>query len=200
MIDRPPALVAKGLTIAPELFTRGYPLGGGPCSCTSACCERGVYADTRERERILARSGLILRHMDETQPHDPQRWFETEEYEDPDFPSGRCVGTAVVNGRCAFLDSEGRCSIQVATMAEGLGRWALKPLYCILYPLEISDGVVNFDPMLQEERSCCTARTSFDIPLFEACADELEHILGSDGMQAIRDHYQRYYQPNRKAV
>lgn len=193
-------LVCNGLTIAPELFTRGYPPGRGPCSCSSDCCRQGVYTDVRERERILANSPMILPCMDETQPQDPRTWFEPEEYEDPDFPSGRCVGTAVVNSKCAFLDKSGRCSIQVATTREGIGRWALKPLYCILYPIEISDGVVNFDPMLQEERSCCTISPSFEIPLFEACSDELEYLLGTGGMQAIRDHYQRYYQPNRKAV
>ncbi len=200
MTEKAPLLVLRGLTIAPELFTRGYPRGGGPCSCSATCCQGGVYADTRERDRILALSGMIRRSMDETQTQDPSRWFEKEECEDPDFPSGRCVGTAVVNDKCAFLDRHGRCSIQVATTEEGLGRWALKPLYCILYPIEISDGVVSFDPMLQDEQSCCTVGPAFDIPLFEACSDELEHILGPGGLLAIREHYHRYYQPDRKAV
>lgn len=200
MSNRPPQFVVKGLTVDPGLFTRGYPRGGGPCTCSATCCQGGVYADLQERDRILAGSTMILPCMDDTQPHDVRNWFEKEEYDDPDFPSGRCVGTTIVNDKCAFLDRHGRCSIQVATTREGLGGWALKPLYCILYPIEISDGVVNFDPMLQDERSCCTVGTEFDVPLFEACADELEHILGPEGLQAIRDHYHRYYQSNRKAV
>ncbi len=200
MADHPHPLVVKGKTIAPELFTSGYPLGVGPCSCSSACCEGGVYADITERDRILANKEMIQRHMDDSQPLDERRWFENDDYDDPDFMSGRCVGTAIINNKCAFLDRAGRCTLQVAATEEGLGRWALKPLYCILYPIDISGGVVNFDPMLQDERSCCTVHAPFDIPLFEACSDELEHLLGQDGIQAIRNHYHTFYHPDRKAV
>ena len=79
--------------------------------------------------------------MDETQTADPAHWFEPEEQDDDDFPSGRCVGTRVLNDKCAFLDRFGRCTLQVAaTRVRGLHRWALKPLFCILYPIEIRQG------------------------------------------------------------
>ncbi len=143
---------------------------------------------------------MIRRHMDETQGHDHRDWFEASEHDDPDFLSGRCVGTSVVNGKCAFLDGKGRCSIQVATTAEGLGRWALKPLYCILYPLEVSNAVVDYDPMLHGEHSCCTAGAPFDVPLFEACRAELEHLFAREGMQAMQDHYQHFYHSDRNSV
>jgi hypothetical protein len=200
MTDQPPSLILKGRTISPALFTKGYSLGGGPCSCSSTCCEGGVYVDVRERENILAHRELIRRHMDETQSQDDRTWFEIDEHDDPDYLSGRCVGTAVINEKCAFLDRYGRCSIQVATTEEGPGRWALKPFYCILYPIEITNNVVNVDPMLQDEQSCCTVGAPFDIPVFEACNDELEHVLGKDGLHALREHYHRFYHPDRKAI
>lgn len=179
----------KGLSIDPGLFTMGYPEGSGPCSCTSTCCSGGVYADVAERDAILRHAEMIARHMDDTQPRDPAQWFDAEVVQDADFTSGQCVSTAVHNEKCAFLDAYGRCSVQRAATEEGLGRWALKPLYCILYPIEISGGTVTFDPLLQDEQPCCTVTGQFHVPVFRACKDELVHVLGADGYESLEHHY-----------
>ncbi len=194
-----PTARVKDLAIGDELFTTGYPDGSGPCSCTSTCCSEGVYADVTERDAILRHADMIVRYMDGTQPHDPARWFDAVEETDPDFGSGRCVGTAVHNDKCAFLDKYGRCSVQRATTEEGMGRWALKPLYCILYPIEISEGVVSFDPMLQDEQPCCTVTDRYHTPVFRACKDELIHLLGADGYDLLEQHFAAQRNPQGKA-
>lgn len=175
--------------ISGELFETGMTRGTGPCSCTAACCLGGVYADVMERDKIIAHKEVIGRYMDETQPADPELWFEKSEEEDPDFPSGRCVGTQEVNGKCAFLDKMGRCSLQVAATAEGMHRWSFKPLYCVLYPIEISDKTIRFDDLLQGDEQCCSVSDRFEIPLFEACRDELTHLLGEEGFRQIEARY-----------
>jgi len=183
------SLKVEQYTMSGELFTRGFPAGGGPCSCSSACCEGGVFVDVKEREVIIAHRELIARHMDATQSTDPARWFEPGVVEDPDFPSGQCVGTEVVNDKCAFLDGAGRCSLQNAAVAAGLHKWAIKPLFCILYPIEISNETVSFDDMLQDEQSCCSIGQSFSVPLFRACREELVHLVGEEGFAAMEEHY-----------
>ncbi len=180
----------KGFSFGPEIFTQGFPGGNGPCRCSSDCCSGGVYADLTERDRILAAKEKIKLQMDETQTRDERLWFDDEVCDDPDFASGRCVGTGVVNEKCVFLDRKGHCSIQLAAVAEGLDRWAWKPLYCILYPIEVSDRVVGFDPMLQGEKPCCTIQRDYEVPLFRACKAELMHLLGDDGYQRLEEHYQ----------
>lgn len=182
-------ITVKGLTFGPELFGRGFAQGEGPCRCSSTCCLSGVFLDVRERERILERSAEIARQMDQTQHANPKEWFDSEERSDSDFPSGRCVGTSVINDKCAFLDRMGRCSIQVAAVEAGLDRWAWKPHYCILFPIEVSNGVVGFDDMLQQDESCCTVSKRFEVPLFRACRDEIVHLVGEDGYQELEDHY-----------
>lgn len=179
----------KGYSFAPEMFTQGFAHGSGPCGCSSDCCSSGVYVDVKERDNILARKAAIQHQMDETQSTDDTLWFEKEESDDPDFASGRCVGTTVINGKCAFLNARGHCSIQLAAVAEGLDRWAWKPLYCILYPIEISSRLVGFDPMLQDEKPCCSIHNEFEIPLFRACKDELVFFLGEDGYLQLEEHY-----------
>lgn len=175
--------------ISKDLFRFGYPGGQSPCTCTSTCCSWGVYVDVAERDRILEHSDAIVSAMDDSQPHDPALWFETDVDEDPDFVSGRCVGTHVHNNKCAFLDRQGRCAIQLAAVAQGLHRWAWKPMYCVLYPIEVSDGVVGFDPMLQDEQPCCSIAPRYAVPLFRACRDELTHLLGEQGYEMLEEHY-----------
>jgi hypothetical protein len=182
-------LTVNGLTISPDLFRKGYANGRGPCTCTSTCCRGGVYADISERDAILAHREMIKRHLDETQLSDESLWFEDKETEDPDFASGRCIGTREHNGKCVFLDRQGRCSLQVAAVHEGLDRWAIKPLFCILFPIEITNKVVSFDDLLQDDQPCCSVEEQFDIPVFRACRDELTHLLGEEGYRQMEEHY-----------
>lgn len=193
MSDHPPELLVNGLAISPDLFRLGYAEGSGPARCTSTCCEGGVLLDVRERDRILEHRELIKRHMDGSQNTDERAWFEPEERADADFPSGRCTGTEVHNDRCVFQDGYGRCVIQVATTEEGMGRWALKPLYCILFPIEVTAGVVGHDDMLQDERACCSVRPDFHLPVYAACREELLHLLGEEGYAEVDGHYRTYY-------
>jgi hypothetical protein len=186
-------VVIKQYAIHRDLFTTGFERNGGPCNCTSSCCSHGVLADIAERERILAHREMIANYMDSTQATDSARWFDNDEHDDPDFPSGRCAGTAIVNGKCAFLDGLGRCTLQRAADEEGMDRWLFKPMFCVLFPIEISNGVVGFDPLLKDEELCCSPRAPFDTPLFEACRDELTYLLGSDGYQSMEDAYARMF-------
>jgi hypothetical protein len=180
-------------TISSEFFEKGFTRGAGPCQCTSTCCEGGVFVDVRERDTIMSHKDTIKKYMDETQVPDEAAWFEPNEFEDADFASGRCVGTQIINDKCAFLDKRGRCSLQIAATEEGMQRWGLKPLFCILYPLEISDNVVGFDDMLQDEQVCCSVGSGFELPLFEACREELTHLLGAEGYDAMKAHHARVH-------
>jgi len=144
-----------------------------------------VYADVKERDLILAHKDVIKQCMDETQTTDENLWFEQHEQEDSDFVSGRSVGTEVYNGKCTLLDKAGHCSLQVAAVQQGMHRWALKPVFCVLFPLEISNNVIAFDDLLDQEQHCCTVSTEFDVPIYEACKDELIHIIGEDGYAEV---------------
>ncbi len=182
-------LKVKGYFISNDLFEKGYAAGNGPGICTAQCCTSGVWVDVREHAAILERKDLIKQYMDETQTLDEGRWFEGHIENDPDFPSGQCIGTAVVNDKCAFLDRFGRCSIQRAAVAAGEHKWAWKPMFCVLFPIVIENGVVGFDPMLQGEQPCCSIVSTFDVPLFAACKEELIYLLGKDGYVQMEAHY-----------
>ena len=191
--DSTPALRIGPYLVSPDVFTRGYQQGTGPWTCTSQCCGGGAYVDVKEREVVLAHAALIKPHLDETQTLDETRWFEAETRKDHDYPSGECVGTTVQDGKCVMQDKRGYCSIQVAAAEAGRTKWAIKPLYCVLYPLEVIDNVIRYDKRFHGLRPCCTAETTFEIPLFEACHEEVVHLVGEAGLTAMREHYSTHY-------
>ena len=144
------------------LFEKGFSKGCGPFACESTCCESGVYVDLKEKELILSRKETVKKYMDETQTTDDTRWFDGEVLDDGDYPSGKTIGTE-----------------------EKLGRWALKPFYCVAFPITVDDGVVTFDDFLQQETTCCTFIDNRETTLVEACREELEFVLGKDGYKEL---------------
>jgi hypothetical protein len=189
MPDQDEHLHIKGYRVSPELFSTGYKAGVGPYVCNSKCCWRGAYVDVAERDRVLAHAAMIKPHMDETQSLDESTWFETEEKVDADYKSGTCVGTGTVNGKCAMMDKQGHCSLQVAGTATGQHKWVIKPLYCFLFPIEVINNTIQFDSREQNNHACCSVQTHFDVPLFQACHDELVYLLGEDGYALLQAHY-----------
>jgi hypothetical protein len=188
-VEQKNLLKVKQYRISNEYFEKGYAAGDGPCNCATRCCHGGVWADVQEHATIMAKKELIKQQMDETQTTDDTHWFEPAPVDDADFPSGKAIGTEVFNDKCVFLDKLGRCAIQLAAVADGKHKWEWKPIYCILFPVEISDNLIGFDPMMQDEQSCCSISDKFETPLYLACKDELTHLLGEDGFRSMDEHY-----------
>jgi len=171
--------------IDPLLFEKGFPKGCGPLACESTCCSFGVFADLKEKELILSHKETIKKYMDETQTTNDSQWFDSEVFDDSDYPSGKSVGTEVYNDKCVFLNKVGMCSLQIAGATEGMGRWALKPFYCIAFPITVDEGVLTFDDFQQGKTQCCSSIDTRETTLVESCKDELELILGHDGYEEL---------------
>lgn len=187
-------IYVKGIKIDTILFQIGFvPFCNVPV-CKGECCYWGVYLDVKERDKILEHKDLVLKFMDETQPHDPDKWFEKNEEEDEDFPSGRCVGTEVYNGKCAFLTKEGYCVLQVAAVKSGMDKWALKPFYCCIYPLTFWEGALTYDDGHAEDLHYCglPGVENHVAPVVEVCKDEFKYVLGEDGYEELLKKYEEW--------
>ena len=191
MTDPSAPLIVKGVKIAEGLFTTGFRTGQGPFNCTSRCCYRGAYMDVAERDILLKHSDIISPLLDTTQSRDTETWFEPKDFADPDYASGRCIGTGTVNGKCAFQNEKGWCSVQMAGAESKGHKWAIKPIYCVTFPVEVVDGWLRFNAMMQGKEPCCSVEEIFDTPLFEACKEEIVHLLGEDGYAEIEAAYLR---------
>ena len=154
--------------------------------CDAKCCSMGVFADVAERDHILRHVDLVRQYMEPDQEHDPDRWFEKSEIEDPDFPSGRCVGTEATPRGCIFLQSNGRCVLQIAATEEGHDKAFLKPFYCFAYPVTIDHGVLMIDqPDFVHRPQCCTGVPGGTRKAIDVCREELEFVLGAEGYKEL---------------
>lgn len=165
--------------------------GAGPMNvadeCGGHCCRHGVYASLPARDRILEYADRICEVMDATQSTDTSEWFEDEIEEDEDYPGGLCIGTAVYNDKCAFLNAEGLCVLQLLEPSLDLPEGErLKPLYCRLFPLTTWYKNVEFDDLCDGVRPCCTLASDGPSRAIDAWAYEFKEVLGEEGYDELR--------------
>jgi Fe-S-cluster containining protein len=129
-------LVADCMTHSCKMVDREPHLGK-----LDACCQYGCDVDLRERDAILAKA-------DDIRPllrAEVQRaeWFDNEVEEDPDYPSGKVVRTALHEDRCLFLAHDLRgCAIHRASIERGWDFRGVKPAICRLFPLSYEEDTI----------------------------------------------------------
>ena len=172
------------LQLDPAIFKPTY---DGACSmghCNAYCCRDGVFLDPADKQKILDHADLVISHMDPHQITDTSEWFDEELTEDPDFPSGVCSGTAAPEYGCVFLNAKGHCVLQVAASAAGMEKFALKPYFCVAFPLTISEGVLTVEDGSFTNRSqCCAPGGNPQLTPADVCREELEFMLGKAGLE-----------------
>jgi hypothetical protein len=181
----------NGLFIDPAIFTQPFVKACDVCICSGECCYYGVYTDKSEHEIIMSVKEKIISHLDDSQIKDPDEWFEAPEA-DNDFPSGIAVGTEVYNGKCVFLDKQGFCTLQKMAMLEGEYKWKYKPLYCILFPLVIFEGVLTFDDEHLDRMHYCNKSENQVSTIFDCTRNELRHVLGEAGFEELLKYKDEY--------
>jgi len=199
--ERIAPITVGGFKVDEIIFSHGFVHYCDIAKCGGGCCHSGVYADLGERDVILEHAAEIADSMDETQDTDTSTWFETEIVDDPDFPSGKAIGTEMherdggISGfkeGCVFLDKRHFCSIQVAAANAGLHRWAWKPRYCILFPVTVVDGVITYDDSHSEDLHYCGPQgtANYVHSIYESMREELQHFLGAENFAKLEDYYQ----------
>jgi Fe-S-cluster containining protein len=174
------------LQVDPEILIQRFLPNSSMCNCNGACCAEGVLLDVEEKERILAHADLIKKYLEPQQEKDTNKWFDNNLENDADFPSGRCDGTAVLGNSCVFLCSKGLCALQKTAMAEGMDKFALKPFYCVAFPITIDDHVLTtYEPEFTNRRQCCSIVSDGPLTVLDVCREEFEYILGADGFMEI---------------
>ncbi|MEK7784783.1 MAG: hypothetical protein AAB658_05050, partial [Chloroflexota bacterium] len=122
-------------------------------------------------------------------------WFDGEQDDHLDFPSGRGEGTSVVQDpthragqTCLFLRPEDRyCALQAASLANGQHPWSLKPFYCALHPLTMEGGFVHLDDEneIYIEGGHCQRSSSELVPLHVLFESELRLALEDEGYEVL---------------
>ncbi len=182
----------NGMYIDPLIFTQKFVKTCDVCICSGECCYYGVYTDKSEHELIMSLKDRIVKSMDDSQTKDVEKWFEDPEPDD-DFPSGIAVGTEVHNGKCVFLDRQGFCTLQKIAMEDGEFKWKYKPLYCILFPLVIFEGVLTVDDEHLDRMHYCNKPVNQISTVFDCCKNELKHVLGEEGFKELETYREEFF-------
>ena len=176
------------LRVEQGFLDKKFAAGCSMFQCNSTCCRHGVMLDPADRQRILDHKDLVLKYMEPHQEKNPDAWFDNEEEDDADFPSGRAVGTQARSYGCVFLDTAGRCVLQKAAMAEGMDKFALKPFFCVAFPVTLEDGVlVTDDPEFTNREECCSVVKQGSLTVLDVCREELEFMLGPEGLEELKE-------------
>jgi Fe-S-cluster containining protein len=150
--------------------------------CSDWCCQWGCDVNLAERDQILAAKEGLKRFVKAP----VEQWFEPDVYEDPEYPTGRYVRAAQVNGACVFRSQDGRgCNIHRYAMAEGRDYHAIKPMVCWLFPVCWDQGVLEPSGELREDLVCKGNGPT----LYDMVRDELRHAFGAaliDELDAVR--------------
>ena len=185
------------LAIDENIFRGRFPPGCSTRRCRGGCCRTGVWTDLQERDKIVEHADLILSHMDSGQELNPDRWFDAETRADTDFPSGLAFGTRADRGACVFLNSAGRCVLQIASQGSST---SLKPFFCTAFPITVEVGKLAIDEGSCSD--CCSFAQDGPLHVFDVCTEELLHVLGEAGLAELRavanDHPGHSSAPDRR--
>ncbi|MFI5251390.1 MAG: DUF3109 family protein [Bacteroidota bacterium] len=179
------------LTVDPEIFQVRFRRDCTMIKCSAACCKYGVWADVLEQKNILDHTELIQRYMEPDMEKNPAGWFDDEIKPDSDYVSGKVIGTAVRDNGCVFLTHNGLCILQKIEMEEKDPSLKLKPFYCKAFPIAIEHGRVIYDDYMKDTQpQCCSPVAGGDLDVFDVCGEELELVLGKDGLNELREKAQ----------
>src|SRR5205823_4276090 len=99
----------------------------------AACCVGGIWVDLLQVQDILEHAEAIKPFMAPEYAQNEDLWFEDEDYESADFPSGIALATRTVPrvakpeiDGCIFLRADHLCALHVATDALKMAAPGLK--------------------------------------------------------------------------
>lgn len=123
-----------------RLFTRRYFTQCLACGfCHDQCCSEGVDVDLANVRRFARHADALERYTGVSR----SRWFSDELEPDDDAPGGGFRRTAVVDGRCVFLNPAGRgCLLHRFCLERGIDYHELKSMVDCLFPVSFYDDVL----------------------------------------------------------
>jgi hypothetical protein len=149
--------------------------------CRSRCCRFGVWVDIEEQETILANQQLFLPFL-RAEARDQKTWFGKTEKDD-DCPSGLAIETQEISGACAFFHPDHGCVLQKGAVEAGLHEWTIKPRFCIMFPLVVSEGELTVDDDMKS--LWCMKEKNRTRPILDAVRKEVEFLFEEEEVRRL---------------
>jgi hypothetical protein len=81
-------------------------------------------------------------------------------------------------------------------VSEGKEKWAYKPIYCILFPFTVYEGMFTIDDDHIDRLNHCNKKNPTDLTIYESCREELEHFFGEEAFKMLEELKEKYTNSN----
>ncbi len=123
-------------------------------TCEGICCSDGAFLQPEEEELIHSVVAKYPEHFH----HLPKNYIFDAEWEG-NFGRKTAVRpyryrnkpTHFKNTRCAFAESDGKCSLQTLALKQGKHKWHYKPMGCWLFPLSADENGLIAPPRTRRD-------------------------------------------------
>ncbi|MEY2724278.1 MAG: hypothetical protein RLZZ458_145 [Planctomycetota bacterium] len=158
-----------------RIFQLTYYMNCMGCNfCGDICCQYGVDVDLENVARLQERA----EELEEFTGRPRSQWFQHQVVPDPEYPGGGYRRTQVIDGRCVFLNRQGRgCLIHSWCLQQGLPYQQLKPMVSSLFPVTFDQGVLLPSNETIESSLVCLGPGS---TLYQGARGDLLWYFGED--------------------
>lgn len=156
-----------------DIFTFRYFAQCMACTfCHDTCCQYGCDVNVGERDRLLGLAPQLAAYV----ATPPEQWFGKEVFEDPEYPTGKFVRAQAIDGKCVFLNRNGRgCNLHRFALETGRDYHDVKPMVCWMFPVCWDKGVLRPNTEFYDGIICDNQGES----LYQAARPELLHFFGA---------------------
>jgi Fe-S-cluster containining protein len=166
--------------IDPRLFTWTFFARCMDCTfCHDSCCQYGATVEVPLMEALLARRA----ELEPVVKRPAEEWFDGRFRDDYEYPGGAFTRTRVFDGRCVFLNREGRgCLLHSHALATQQPVHALKPMACNLFPVWWNEGAIVLPPEIEERELVCLGEGE---TLYRSARADLRYYYGPELVEEL---------------
>jgi hypothetical protein len=179
------SVIVGPFRLSPELFARTKLRNQCIQGCNAGCCSGGVTATVYEVARIKE-------HADEIQPY----LIEPLDFSTWDVSHAADIGTPVLNEekpgqQCWFLRENRLCALHSYALDKGMPVPAIKPYFCLFFPLTLIDLDVNVTEIAVDGKAyeTCLVESEREGYLFRQFERELRRVIGDANYWELEQRY-----------
>lgn len=179
------SIIVGSFRLAPELFVRTNLRNQCIEKCNARCCEGGVSITVEQVNRIKAHAAEIQPYLIE--PYDFSEW---------DTSRGADLGTPLLfenqpGEQCWFLRANKYCAIHTYALDKGMPVPAIKPFFCLFFPLTLIDLDVNVTEIGVDGKAyeTCLVSDEREGYLFRQFENELRRVIGDANYWELEQRY-----------
>ena len=162
--------------LSPEFFVKTRLVNRCFRQCAAACCDEGTWLTLYEARQIGDYRDEIQPYLE--QPLDLDAW----DLSHPAFLYTPLLNPGTLHQHCWFFTQERRCALHAVALDKKIPLRAVKPFFCMLFPLTLVDIDINQTEIAIDAKAyeTCLVQGEKETWLYEQFEPDLRRILGAE--------------------